>query len=86
VADHKQAKKRIRQNEKRRKHNQHLRSRMRTMVRQAQVALEGDDATAAAESVRNAEREIRKASSKGIIPKNRASRVVSRLTKRLKAS
>lgn len=85
MAHHKQAKKRIRQSERRRKSNQHVRSRMRTMVKKARKDLEAGDAQAATTSVRLAEREIRKASSKGVIPKNRASRAVRGLARRLSA-
>jgi small subunit ribosomal protein S20 len=85
LAHHKQAKKRIRQSERRRKHNQNLRSRMRTTIKSAKEALASGDAEAAQAGVRSAEREIRKAATKGIIPKNRASRTIGRLAKQLNA-
>jgi small subunit ribosomal protein S20 len=83
LANHKSAVKRIRQSEKRRLHNKSIRTAMRTVVKQGRIALEGDDAEAAKEKVRAAEASLRRAASKGIIPKKRADRTVSRLNKRL---
>jgi small subunit ribosomal protein S20 len=83
LANHKSAVKRIRQSEKRRLHNKSIRTAMRTVVKQGRIALEGDDAEAAKEKVRAAEASLRRAASKGIIPKKRADRTVSRLNKQL---
>ncbi len=85
VANHKSALKRIRQSHKRRDRNTHVRSRMRTIVKRFQKAL-ADGETDAGGKLRAAEREIRKAATKGIIPARRASRTVSRLAKSLNAS
>ncbi len=85
MANHKSAIKRIRQSERRRKRNQHIRSGMRTHVKNFRVALEDGDSSAAAEKLALAVRAIRKAASKGVIPKRRADRNVSRLTQRLNA-
>ncbi len=85
MANHKSAEKRIRQSEKRRIHNKRIRTAMRTVVKAGRVALEGDDAEAAREKVRAAESSLRRAASKGIIPKRRADRAVSRMNKRLNA-
>ncbi len=83
MANHKSAVKRIRQSEKRRLHNKSIRTAMRTVIKQGRTALEGDDAEAAKEKVRAAEASLRRAASKGIIPKKRADRTVSRLNTRL---
>ena len=85
MANHKSALKRIRQSERRRKRNQHVRTQMRTMVKRCREAFEAGDATRAADAFKVAEREIRRAASKGVIPKQRADRSVSRLAKRLNA-
>ena len=85
MANHKSAEKRIRQSEKRRIHNKSIRTDMRSTVKKGRVALEGTDVEAAREQVRAAEKTLRKAASKGIIPKKRADRTVSRLNKRLNA-
>lgn len=85
MANHKSAQKRIRQSEKRRVRNKSVRSAMRTVVKNARVALDGDDGAVAKEKLRDAEASLRRAASKGIIPKKRASRAVSRMAKRLNA-
>ena len=85
MANHKSALKRIRQSERRRKRNQHIRSQMRTMVKRCREALDSGDASSAADAFRVAEREIRRAATKGVIPKQRADRSVGRLAKRLHA-
>lgn len=85
MANHKSAEKRIRQSEKRRQRNKTVRTSMRTVVKNCRQALESGDAEAAGEKVRAAERSLRSAASRGIIPKTRADRTVSRLAKALNA-
>jgi small subunit ribosomal protein S20 len=85
LANHKSALKRIRQSEKRRKRNQHVRTHMRTIVKKCRDAFETGDAAQAADAFKAAEREIRRAATKGVIPKQRADRSVGRLAKRLDA-
>ncbi|MFK7894299.1 MAG: 30S ribosomal protein S20 [Myxococcota bacterium] len=85
MANHKSALKRIRQSETRRKRNQHVRTKMRTVVKHCREALESGDKAKATEAFAAAEREIRRAATKGIIPKQRADRSVGRLAKRLNA-
>jgi len=85
LANHKSALKRIRQSERRRKRNQHVRTQMRTMVKRCREAYEAGDAAKAAEAFKIAEREIRRAATKGVIPKQRADRSVGRLAKALGA-
>jgi small subunit ribosomal protein S20 len=79
------AKKRIRQNIKRRKRNQTFRTRARTYVKRARVALESGNAEAASEAIRNAVSQLDRAASKGIIHRKNAARRKSRLMKRLAA-
>ena len=83
MAHHKSARKRIRQSERRRKRNQHDRSGMRNQVKQFREALEAGDASVASERLKAAEKSIRQAATKGVIPKRRADRAVSRLAKSL---
>ena len=83
MANHKYALKRIRQSERRRKRNQHIRSEMRTMVKRCGEAFESGDASKAAEAFQIAERVIRRAATRGVIPRKRADRSVGRLAKRL---
>ena len=85
MANHKSALKRIRQSERRRKRNQHVRTQMRTMVKRCGEAFEAGDAAKAAEAFQVAERAIRRAATKGVIPRKRADRSVGRLAKRLNA-
>lgn len=60
-------------------------SRMRTFIRKVEEALQSGDKTAAAAAFQAAQPEIMRAAQKGILPKNTASRKVSRLHARLKA-
>jgi small subunit ribosomal protein S20 len=85
LANHKSALKRIGQSERRRKRNQHIRSKMRTVVKRYRDALEAGNAAQAGEAFKIVEREIRRAASRGVIPKRRADRSVGRLAKRLNA-
>ncbi len=85
MANHKSALKRIRQSERRRKRNQHIRTQMRTVVKRCREAFESGDAEKAAAAFADAERSIRRAATKGVIPKKRADRSVGRLAKRLNA-
>ena len=60
------------------------RGRLRAFVRRVEEALATGDKDKAAEALKSAEPEIMRAASKGIIPKNTASRKVSRLTARVR--
>ena len=85
MATHKSAEKRARQSEARRQRNRHMKTRVRTVVKEFEAAVAGT-AQGAQDKFRAAERALRKAASKGLIPKRRASRTVSRLAKRLHRS
>lgn len=81
MANHKSAIKRARQNEVRRERNRAIKTRVRTTLKRARAAVEsGSDE--APELVRSAESQLRRAASKGVIPAERASRLVSRLSRR----
>jgi small subunit ribosomal protein S20 len=81
VANHKSAKKRARQTPKRSERNRSTRSRVKSVVKSARSALEAGDAGETATAIKTAEGVLRRAASKGVIPKKRASRSVSRLAK-----
>ena len=83
MANSKSAKKRIRQNAKRRERNKKVRTKMRTHVKQLEKALEAGDLEKAEQLFPNAESQLDRAVSKGIIPKNRAARKTGRLARRL---
>lgn len=55
------------------------------MIKRFRSAVGAQDAAAAAQNFAAAERAIRKATSKGILPKQRADRQISRLAKSLNA-
>ena len=80
---HDSAKKRMRQDAKKRERNQERRSRIRTAARQFEQAIEEGDLEAARELLGKAESEWDRAASKGVVPKRRASRKIGRLKKML---
>lgn len=80
MARHKSAQKRARQDIKRREHNRTIRGKTRSVVKEVRSEIESG-AAGVETRLREAERALRKAASKGIIPKGRASRLVSRLAK-----
>jgi small subunit ribosomal protein S20 len=63
--------------------NKARRSRMRGFVRKVEEAIAAGDKTTAQAALRAAEPEIMRAAQKGVVPKNSASRKVSRLTHRI---
>lgn len=65
--------------------NKSRKSRVRTFIRKVHEALASGDASIAANAIKVAEPEIMRAATKGVMHKNTASRMVSRLTKRCKA-
>ena len=85
MANTKSAKKAARQAERRTLINKGRRSRMRTYVRKVEEAIASGDRQAAAVALREAQPEIMRSASKGIIHKNTASRKISRLSARIKA-
>jgi len=84
VANIQSAKKRARQNVKRRARNVELRSRMRTAIKKMLKAVQQGDKAAAEVSYKAAVPEIDRMVSKGIIKKNRGAHYKSRLNARLK--
>jgi len=79
VANHPSAEKRNRQRVKRTLSNRGVKSAVRTLVKDVRAALTAKDAKAAQAALKAATVAIDKASSKGVIPKETASRTVSRL-------
>ncbi len=85
MPNHKSAKKRMRQNEKRRQINRSNRSRMRTAIKKLRAALTGGDANETQQLLPATVSTIDKAVNKGIIHRNTAARYKSRLTARVNA-
>ena len=84
MAHSKQAKKRIRQNERRAAHNRPLRTRASRTVRDARQAIDAGDGDAL-QALREAQSALDKAARQGVIHPNAAARRKSRLAARLKA-
>ena len=85
MAHSKQAKKRIRQNERQGAHNRPVRTFTARRVRDAREAIAGGD-TEAAEAVRAAQSALDRAAKTGVIHANTAARRKSRLAAALKKS
>ena len=79
MANIKSAKKRILTSEKRAAANKAVKSGVKTAVKKVRVAVEANDAAAAAAAFENAKSVIDKAASKGVLHKNTAARKVARL-------
>ena len=77
--------KRNRQNAKRRAHNRHYRSTMRTQIKNLRTAIDSGDGAAAKDLLPLAVASIQKVAQKGIIHKKNAARRVSRLSKAVNA-
>jgi len=78
------AKKRVRQEEKRRMHNRSVKSSVKTYITKARVAIDdGENREEAQEAVRHAVSELDRAAKKGVLHRNNAARRKSRLMKRL---
>lgn len=80
MANHKDALKRIRQNEVRRQRNKHYRSMMRTEIKKLNKAIDAGDAAAAQAQLPKAVSLIQRVAQKGIIHRKQAARRVSRLS------
>jgi small subunit ribosomal protein S20 len=79
------AKKRIRQANKRNKHNSMLRSRLRTFIKKITYALEASEKDKATVAFKEMQPILDQAVSKGLIHKNTAARKKSRLNAKLHA-
>ncbi|PTW47682.1 30S ribosomal protein S20 [Rhodovulum kholense] len=85
MANSPQAKKRARQNERRYAVNKARRSRIRTYLRKVEEAIASGDQEAAAAALRQAQPELMRGVTKGVVHKNTAARKMSRLASRVKA-
>ena len=85
MANSAQARKRARQNEKRRQHNASLRSMVRTYLKKVDAAIEAGVQADAQEAYAAAVPVLDRMADKGIIHKNKAARHKSRLNSQIKA-
>ena len=84
MANTPQSKKRARQNERRFAVNKARRSRIRTYLRRVEEAIASGDQAAAQAALREAQPELMRGVTKGVVHKNTASRKMSRLSSRVK--
>ena len=85
MANHKSAKKRIKQTIKRTERNRYYRTRLKNIVKAVREAAESGDKAAAMEAFKIANKQIHHFVSKGFLKKETASRKVSRLHKLVNA-
>ena len=84
MANHKSAKKRIRRNQARAEINKSRISRIRTFIKKVESAIGKGDASAAKLALKEAQPQIMRGVSKGVLHKNTASRKMSRLAASVK--
>ena len=85
MANHPSALKRARQSEKRRLRNRSVSSAIKTAVKKVSAAVAVNELEQVKTTLKEATAALDKAASKGVIPKRRASRKISRLTKKANA-
>lgn len=85
MANHKSALKRAKQNEERRLRNRARKTRMKNVIKDLHDAMAAGDPEATAQRLKEAISTIDKTASKGVIHKNKASRVISRLSRKVAA-
>ena len=85
MANHKSAKKRIRRNANRAEINKSRISRIRTFLKRVETAIASGDKGAAQIALKEAQPELMRGVSKGVLHKNTASRKMSRLSAKVKA-
>ncbi|MGI9036601.1 MAG: 30S ribosomal protein S20 [Pyrinomonadaceae bacterium] len=83
MPNHKSAKKRMRQNEKRRAVNRSRRSGLRTQIKKLRALINGNEPNQSLELLNPTVSVIDKAVNKGVLHKNTAARYKSRLTTRV---
>ena len=85
MANHKSAKKRIRQTARRTEVNGNRRGRVRTFIKKVEAAIAAGDQNVARDALRAAEPEMARGVSRGVFHKNTMARKLSRLSARVKA-
>lgn len=81
MANHKSALKRVKQNKKKYLRNKSYRTKFKHVVKKARLAINSASDHELTQHLKNAQIAIHKIKSKGIIHKNKAARLVSRLAK-----
>ena len=84
MAHHKSAKKRIRQTETRTERNRARVSRVRTFIKKLEQAIASGNRDVAQQALVEAQPEIHRGVSRGVLHRNTAARKISRLTARVR--
>lgn len=84
MANSPQARKRVRQNQKRQERNRARISRIRTFVKKVELAIQSGDQDAAQTALKAAQPQLMRGASKGVLHKKTAARKVARLSARVK--
>lgn len=85
MANHKSARKRIRQTERRTAVNRDRVSRIRTFIKKVELAIAGGDKAQAEAAFKAAQPEMMRGVNHGVLARNTVSRKLSRLSRRIKA-
>lgn len=85
MANTSSAKKRVRRDERKTQVNSDRRNRIRTFIKKVETAIGDGDKDAAGVALKEAQPELMRGVTRGILPKNTASRKISRLSARIKA-
>ncbi len=85
MAQHKSALKRIRQTARRTVVNRNRRNRVRTFVKNVELAIAGGDKETAVQALKLAQPQMMRGVSRGVIRRNTVARSISRLNARIKA-
>jgi small subunit ribosomal protein S20 len=86
MAVHTSTLKRQRQSKTRRARNQAILSRLKTLIKKTRKALEAKDHQAIQDAVATTVSALNRAASKGVIHRNKASRTISRLSRKRRQS
>ena len=84
MANHVSAKKRIRRNTRMEIINKIRKNRVRSFIKKVEIAIEQADKSLAHEAFKNAQPEMHRSVTKGVLKKNTVSRKLSRLSLRIK--
>jgi small subunit ribosomal protein S20 len=85
MANHKSALKKMRQDEVRRQRNASYKTRMKNLVKKAEIAIAKKDKEEAQEAMKNAVPVLDRLATKGIVHPNKVARKKSRLMRKLNA-
>lgn len=85
MANTSSAKKRVRRDVRKTETNISRRSRIRTFIKKVETAIETGDKDAADAALKEAQPELMRGVTRGVVNKNTASRKISRLSSRIKA-